>query len=98
MSEREESVYLALTPGWRLEANGIHRLRKSYRFSSFREAVGFVDSVADVAEAEGHHPNMCVNYDVVAMEVYTHKIRGLHKNDFILAAKIDDVYGGAAAR
>lgn len=51
----------------------------------------FINKVADLAKAEGHHPNICIQYNQVDLILYTHKIGGLHENDFILASKIDDV-------
>jgi len=52
------------------------------------EAIGFVNNIAEIAEAEGHHPNFCVNFREVDVHIWTHAIGGLSQNDFILAAKI----------
>jgi 4a-hydroxytetrahydrobiopterin dehydratase len=65
------------------------RLRKTYTFRDFRQAMAFLQRLADVAEAEGHHPDFCVHYNRVDLELWTHAIDGLSENDFILAAKID---------
>ena len=92
MSEPDEDLAAAQLPTWSLERTGVHRIRREFRFGTFRQAIGFVDGVADLAEEQGHHPNIDVRYNVVVMEIYTHKIEGLHENDFILASKIDDVF------
>ena len=80
-------------PSWDLvEEYKIWKLRKSYKFEDFAEAMKFVNKVAEIAEAEGHHPNILIHdWNKVSLEIYTHKIRGLHENDFILAAKIDQI-------
>lgn len=78
-------------PSWKaVEEYKIWRLIKNYEFEDFAEAMKFVNKVAEIAEEEGHHPNIFVHdWNKLKLEIYTHKIRGLHENDFILAAKID---------
>lgn len=66
-----------------------HQLERTFRFRDFREALGFVNRVGEVAEAEGHHPDLHLAWGKVTMQVWTHKIDGLSDNDFILAAKAD---------
>lgn len=65
------------------------RLRRVFEFADFREAMRFVNRVAEVAEAEGHHPDIAIHWNKVELTLWTHKIGGLHENDFILAAKVD---------
>lgn len=72
-------------PDWQL---GDH-LRRRYTFEDFVTSIRFVDEMADVAEAEGHHPIFKVDWDKVDVDVWTHSIDGLSENDFILAAKLD---------
>ncbi len=72
--------------GWEVRDG---RLRKTRTFRDFRQAMAFLQRLADVAEAEGHHPDFCVHYNRVDLELWTHAIDGLSENDFILAAKID---------
>lgn len=72
--------------GWVLHDG---KLQKEYRFKDFAQAMSFVNQMADVAEAEGHHPDFSVHYNVVEVSIWTHAIGGLSENDFILAAKID---------
>ncbi len=78
---------------WQLiEEEGIKKVVKKFEFPDFKGAVDFVDKVAEVAEEEGHHPDICIfSYNRVKICLYTHKIKGLSENDFILASKIDDI-------
>lgn len=65
------------------------RLRKTYRFKNFAEALAFTNKVGALAEQQQHHPDIFLSWGKVIIELYTHKIKGLHENDFILAAKVD---------
>jgi 4a-hydroxytetrahydrobiopterin dehydratase len=85
--------YLAQLSGWSL-AEDARRISKRYGFADFKEAMGFVGQVADLAEDEGHHPDIAIHYNQVDIVLYTHKIGGLHLNDFIVAAKIDQLLDG----
>jgi 4a-hydroxytetrahydrobiopterin dehydratase len=78
----------AETPEWNLE-EGATRLRRKFEFEDFKSAIQFVNRVADVAEEQGHHPDIAIHWNRVDLVLWTHKIGGLHQNDFILAAKID---------
>lgn len=62
---------------------------RQVKFRDFREAMSFVNRVADLAEEEGHHPDILISYNRVTFELFTHAINGLSENDFILASKID---------
>lgn len=66
-----------------------HHLEKTYKFKDFKQALAFVNRVGEVAEAEGHHPQICFTWGKVTLKLWTHKVNGLHENDFILAAKAD---------
>jgi 4a-hydroxytetrahydrobiopterin dehydratase len=88
LSHEEAEELRQETPEWTLEDNSI---RRTFEFEDFREAIAFVHRVAEVAEQEGHHPDITIRYGKVQLELLTHKINGLSKNDFILAAKIDQV-------
>lgn len=68
-----------------------HHLQKQYRFKDFREAQGFVNRVGDLAEGQGHHPDICFGWGQADITIWTHKIDGLTESDFILAAKIDEL-------
>ena len=80
--------FLKQIPAWTLKDG--HLFKKS-KFKNFAEAIKFVNSVAGIAEQEGHHPDFCVHYNKVEIEIWTHAINGLSENDFILAAKIDEI-------
>jgi 4a-hydroxytetrahydrobiopterin dehydratase len=77
---------LTQVSGWSLEGKWIS---KEIKFKNFVAAVEFVDRVADIAEEEGHHPDIHIHYNIVRFDIWTHAIDGLSENDFILAAKID---------
>ena len=66
-----------------------HHLLREYRFPDFRQALDFINKVGELAEVEGHHPDIQLGYGMAKLTLWTHKIDGLHENDFILAAKID---------
>ena len=79
---------------WQLtEVDAIKRLERTFKFRDFAGALGFTLRVGEAAEAEGHHPRLTVEWGRVAVAWWTHKIRGLHRNDFIMAAKTDEIYG-----
>jgi 4a-hydroxytetrahydrobiopterin dehydratase len=86
LDHAEASRLLGQLTGWELRGD---RLTKNLRFADFRAAMAFLGRVADVAEAEGHHPDFCVHYNQVELTLWTHAVGGLSENDFILAAKID---------
>ena len=65
------------------------KIRKKFKFKSFKEAMVFVNKVADLAESEQHHPDMKIQYNRVIIELWTHAINGLSENDFILASKVE---------
>jgi len=82
----ELEALLRSVEGWELRDDRIH---KHFRFRDFREAMAFVNAMADLAEAEGHHPDFSVHYSTVDVTLWTHAVGGLSENDFILAAKVD---------
>ena len=88
LSEAAASSLLEATPEWSL-AEGATRLVRRFEFEDFVRAMEFVNRVADLAEAEGHHPDISIHWSKVELVLWTHKIGGLHENDFVLAAKID---------
>lgn len=79
-----------LSPEWML-VDGARMLARSFAFKDFKKTIAFVNKVADLAEEEGHHPDMTVGYGTLGIELTTHAIDGLSENDFILAAKIDSI-------
>jgi 4a-hydroxytetrahydrobiopterin dehydratase len=91
LDEQREDELLKAVDNWELTRTGVHTIKKSFKFTGFPAAVGFVVEVALLAESEGHHPDIHIYYAKVEIELSTHAIGGLSENDFILAAKIDDV-------
>jgi 4a-hydroxytetrahydrobiopterin dehydratase len=83
----ELTKLLAELDGW--EVVDEHHLKKSYKFADFRAAQQFVNSVGELAEEQGHHPDICFGWGHAEITIWTHKIDGLTESDFILAAKID---------
>lgn len=79
-------------PEWQImEQDGIPRLKRTYRFPDFKTALAFTQRVGEIAEVEGHHPALLTEWGKTTVEWYTHKIKGLHRNDFIMAAKTDQI-------
>lgn len=79
-------------PEWKLvERDGIKRLERTFKFRNFADALVFVNQVGQIAEEEGHHPVIELTWGRVTVTWYTHKIKGLHQNDFIMAAKTDEL-------
>ena len=76
------------TPSWELRDDS-HRIERTFRFRNFRESLNFVRDVGDLAETEGHHPDVSFGWGYATISLRTKKIKGLHENDFILASKID---------
>ncbi len=76
-----------LEPGWKTVDE--HQLEKEYKFKNFREALDFTNRVGELAEAQGHHPDIYLSWGKVKLTIWTHKVNGLTESDFILAAKAD---------
>ena len=90
LSGPELSDFQKRLPSWKV-VDGRH-LAKSFQFPDFKTALEFVDRIGALAETEGHHPDLCLSWGKVEVTTYTHKIDGLSENDFILAAKIDQLF------
>jgi 4a-hydroxytetrahydrobiopterin dehydratase len=93
LTRTEAESLLAQAPLWTL-ADEASRIERTYRFKNFREAFDFVRQVGELAEAEGHHPDIAFGWGYATISLRTKKIKGLHENDFIMAFKIDRL-GGA---
>ena len=93
---RDEAQRLqAQAPNWEL-ADDAHRIERAFRFRNFREALTFVQEIGELAEAEGHHPNISFGWGNATVSLQTKKIKGLHENDFIMATKIDRIFARTA--
>lgn len=88
LDKAESETLRAQTPKWELK-DGARRIERKFKFDDFVEALAFVNKVGELAEAEGHHPDISFGWGYAAVSLHTHKIKGLHENDFIMAAKID---------
>ena len=92
LTNEEIAPLLSQLDGWNVV--GGKRLAKTYRFPDFAQALAFVNRAGEVAEAEGHHPDLYLTWGKVGVELTTHAIGGLTENDFILAAKLDEARSG----
>ena len=81
---------LAETPGWSLDPDAT-RIERTFKFPDFASALALVDRVGELAEAEGHHPDISFGWGYCRIVFQTHKIKGLHENDFIMAAKVTEL-------
>ncbi len=86
---RDEALrFQKQAPDWELRDDA-HRIERTFRFRNFREALAFVQRVGELAETEGHHPDISFGWGYATVSLSTKKIKGLHENDFIMASKID---------
>jgi 4a-hydroxytetrahydrobiopterin dehydratase len=93
VTEAEIAEFMPQFPGWQLiERDGIRRLERVYKFQNYPAALAFTQKVGELAEKEGHHPALLIEWGRVTVTWWTHKIKGLHRNDFIMAAKTDALY------
>ncbi len=88
LSEDEAKRNLEQIPNWKLNGKKIER---EFVFKDFKGAMKFVNTVADLAEGEGHHPDIHIHWNKVLLELWTHSMNGLSENDFIVAAKINNL-------
>ena len=75
-----------------VQQEGIKKLNRVFRFDDFANALAFTTALGELAEEEGHHPTLLTEWGRTTVTWWTHKIRGLHRNDFIMAAKADELY------
>ena len=88
-AENLKKLHNQIDAGWRIIDE--HHLERNFKFKNFRQALDFTNRVGELAEEQGHHPNICLGWGKVELMVWTHKINGLTESDFILAAKIDQL-------
>ena len=92
VTDAEIAEFHPQVPAWQIvERDGIKRLERVFKFDNFAQALAFTNKVGELAEAEGHHPALLVEWGKVKVQWWTHKIKGLHRNDFIMAAKTDQL-------
>ncbi len=92
LSTEQARGYMDQVPGWELSGEA-DRIRRGFKFGDFVAALGFVNKVGALAEAEGHHPDIALGWGYADVTLFTHKISGLHENDFIMAAKVNALAG-----
>ena len=90
LTPEDAAGYHQEAPGWEM-LDGARRIERTYRFKNFREAFAFVERAAALAEGEGHHPEIRFGWGYATISLHTKKIKGLHENDFIMAAKLDRI-------
>lgn len=89
----EIDEYKKQVPGWTLATSGgIRKLQHEFKFKNFKQALDFTNKVGEIAEEEGHHPTLVTEWGKVTVRWWTHAIGGLHRNDFIMAARTSDLY------
>lgn len=93
LSSERAAELLEQIPGWTIDQN--HHLDREYAFPDFATALAFVNQVGELAEQQGHHPDIYLTWGKVRIQIWTHKIDGLSESDFVLAAKIDALPGHA---
>ena len=93
VTDMEITELLPEIPEWQLtDVDGIKRLERAFRFRDFAGPLDLATQVGQAAESEGHHPRITLEWARVRVEWWTHTIKGLHRNDFIMAAKTDELY------
>ena len=91
-NEEAASLHKQIPEWQRIVIDGIDQLQRQYTFQNFADALAFTNQVGAIAEAEGHHPALLTEWGKVTVSWWSHKIKGLHRNDFIMAAKTDRLY------
>ena len=92
VSDSEAKELLQQIPEWSLiEVDGIKQLQRQYKFKNFVLAMAFANELAEISEAEGHHPGILVEWGKATVTWWSHSIKGLHRNDFVMAAKTDSL-------
>jgi 4a-hydroxytetrahydrobiopterin dehydratase len=97
LDSKEAESLRAQAPEWRL-LDDSHRIERTFKFGNYRDAFALVKDVSELAESEGHHPDVSFGWGFATISLQTKKIMGLHENDFIMAAKIDRLAGAGGAR
>jgi len=99
LSEIEIRELQELIPDWHLvEQDGVQRLERSYRFREYKSGLEFTLELGKLADSEGHHPAILTEYEATTVTWWTHVINGLHRNDFIMAARADRLFRDREAR
>jgi 4a-hydroxytetrahydrobiopterin dehydratase len=93
VTPEEIAQFSPQVPDWQIvERDGVKQLERTYRFPDFAQALAFTARVGQAAEEQDHHPTIVTEWGKVKLTWWTHKINGLHRNDFVMAAKSDEIY------
>jgi len=93
LTENEIADLLPQVADWQIiEVDGIKRLQRVFKLKNYAQALEFTNKIANIAEEEDHHPLIILEWGRVTVQWWTHVVKGLHKNDFIMAAKTDEIY------
>lgn len=93
LTDAEVTELLSQIPAWELtEVDGIKRLQRIFKLKNYVEAVAFANKIAMTAEKEDHHPLIVLEWGRVTVQWWTHVVKGLHQNDFVMAAKTDEIF------
>lgn len=93
VTAQEMQELLPQIPAWQIvEHNGIPQLERTFKFKNFAQALAFTNRIGALAQEQDHHPKLCTEYGKTTVTWWTHKIRGLHRNDFVMAAKCDQEF------
>jgi 4a-hydroxytetrahydrobiopterin dehydratase len=93
VTEEEIAELKPKVPDWQIfEREGVKQLERDFKFKNFAQALDFTNQIGEIAEEQGHHPVIVTEWGKVSVTWWTHKIGGLHRNDFVMAAKTDDQY------
>jgi 4a-hydroxytetrahydrobiopterin dehydratase len=96
VTAEELAEFTLKVPDWQIvDRGGIQQLERGYKFDNFIQALAFTNRVGEIAEAENHHPKLVTEWGKVTVTWWTHSIGGLHRNDFIMAARADELYQSA---
>tara|TARA_B100001059_G_C17514505_1_gene417533 strand:+ start:227 stop:568 length:342 start_codon:yes stop_codon:yes gene_type:complete len=88
----EQALLLKDLKGWRIDNKDISKLVKCFKFDNYNQSIEFSNKIAELADLEDHHPKITIEWGIVELEWWSHKIKGLHMNDFICAAKSEYLY------
>ncbi|MHA2056641.1 MAG: 4a-hydroxytetrahydrobiopterin dehydratase [Candidatus Thorarchaeota archaeon] len=91
MEGEKVKLMLDVVPSWKKSEGEIDKIEKLFKFKNFTQAMVFVNKVAEIADEQDHHPDIFIQWNKVTLTLWTHAIKGLFENDFILAAKIDEL-------
>jgi len=91
LPDEKEDELIKQAQDWNLFRDGTHKITRQFKFKDFKKTMEFVNKIAELAESEGHHPDIKIVYNKVNLDLFTHAVGGLSENDFIMASKINNL-------